>query len=82
MLEEKSNHMFSNSDLAFILMFLTIILRCESFYKFSQLKVCKSLLTWCLIYCSLNDLNNKANTRKAGEGEQTLRFAIYVLQIN
>ena len=29
----------------------------------------KSLLAWCMIYCNLNNLNNKANTCEAGEGE-------------
>ena len=42
----------------------------------------KSLLAWCMIYCSLNYLNNKANTREAGESEQTLTLAIHVLQVN
>ena len=28
-----------------------------------------NLVAWCMIYCSLNNLNNKANTREAGEGE-------------
>ena len=42
----------------------------------------KSILAWCMIYCSLNNLHDKANTREAGKGELTLRLAIHVLQIN
>ena len=46
----------------------------------------KFLLAWCIIYSSLNFLsnkaNNKANTREAGDGKQTLRFEFHILQIN
>ena len=40
-------------------------------------------LAWCIIYCRLNILNNKANTCEAGDdGEETLKLAIHVLEIN
>ena len=29
----------------------------------------KSLMAWCIIYCSLNNMNDKENTREAGESE-------------
>ena len=29
----------------------------------------KSLLAWRIIYCSFNNLSNKANAREAGESE-------------
>ena len=40
-------------------------------YMVANLKVDKSLLAWCMICCSSNNLNNKANTREAGVNFET-----------
>ena len=43
----------------------------KEFFNIANIKVdkLKSLLAWCMVYCSLNNLNDKANRREAGEGE-------------